>query len=98
MPAVLRHVSKPHVIINLNLSIAPGGLYSKITMTDSQEKSHLMAEVDRRSGRDRRQFSYTAHIPERRSGKDRRRRKRIYMLNIEDDGTLREEEVRLKNS
>jgi hypothetical protein len=26
----------------------------------------------RRSGIDRRQFSYTAHIPERRSGKERR--------------------------
>ena len=26
----------------------------------------------RRSGRDRRQFSYTGHIPERRSGHDRR--------------------------
>ena len=26
----------------------------------------------RRSNRDRRQFSYTGHIPERRSGRDRR--------------------------
>jgi len=29
---------------------------------------------DRRSGIDRRQFSYYAHIPERRSGKERRNR------------------------
>jgi len=67
-------------------------------MTGSQEKSHLMAKVDRRSGRDRRQFSYTAYIPERRSGKDRRSGKRTYLLNIEDDGTLREEEFRLKDA
>ena len=68
-------------------------------MTDSQEKSHLMAKGDRRSGKDRRRFSYTAYIPERRSGKDRRsgkNRGRTYLLNIEDDGTLRAEEVRFK--
>ena len=68
-------------------------------MTDSQEKLHLMAKVDRRSGKDRRQFSYTAYIPERRSGKDRRCRKSrgtTYLLNIEDDGTMRAEEVCLK--
>ena len=68
-------------------------------MNDFQEKSHLTAEIDRRSGKDRRQFSYTAYIPERRCGKDRRCRKsrgRTYLLNIEDDGTLRAEEVRLK--
>ncbi|MEE9117353.1 MAG: hypothetical protein V3U02_02000 [Calditrichia bacterium] len=68
-------------------------------MTDSQEKSHLLAKVNRRSGKDRRQFSYTAYIPERRSGKDRRSGKcrgRTYLLNIKDDGTLRAEEVRLK--
>jgi len=68
-------------------------------MTDSQEKSHLMAKVNRRSSKDRRQFSYTAYIPERRSGKDRRsgkNRGRTYLLNIEDDGTLRAEEVRFK--
>jgi len=68
-------------------------------MTDSKGKSHLTAEADRRSGRDRRQFSYTAYIPERRSGKDRRCRKsrgRTYLLNIEDDGAMRAEEVRLK--
>ena len=70
-------------------------------MTDTQEKSYSMAEVDRRSGRDRRQFSYNAYIPERRSGKDRRCRKSIgktYLLNIEDGGTMRAEEVRLKKS
>ena len=92
-------MGKPNVIINLNLWIALDVLYSKIKMTDSQEKSHLTAEVDRRSGRDRRQFFYTAYIPERRSGKDRRsrkNRKRTYLLNIEDDGNLRAEEVRLK--
>ena len=75
--------------------------YSKIKMTDIQEKSYLTAKVDRRSGKDRRQFSYTAHIPERRSGTDRRCRKIIgktYLLNIEDDGTMRAEEVRLKKS
>ena len=83
---------KPNVIINLNFWIALDVLYSKIKMTDSQEKSHLTAEVDRRSGKDRRQFFYTAYIPERRSGKDRRsrkNRKRTYLLNIEDDGNLR---------
>lgn len=90
---------KPNVIINLNFWIALDVLYSKIKMTDSQEKSHLTAEVDRRSGKDRRQFFYTAYIPERRSGKDRRsrkNRKRTYLLNIEDDGNLRAEEVPLK--
>ena len=30
---------------------------------------------DRRSGKDRRQFLYMAHIPERRSGKDRRKKR-----------------------
>ncbi len=44
-------------------------------MTDSQGKLNFMAKVDRRSGKDRRQFSYTAHIPERRSGTDRRKGK-----------------------
>jgi hypothetical protein len=68
-------------------------------MTDSQEKSHLMAKVDRRLGKDRRQFSYTAYIPERRSGKDRRSRestRRTYLLNVEDDGTLQADEVHFK--
>jgi hypothetical protein len=44
-------------------------------MTDSQEKFNFVAKVDRRSGKDRRQFSYTAYIPERRSGTDRRKGK-----------------------
>ena len=68
-------------------------------MTDSKEISHWMAKVDRRSGEDRRQFSYTAYIPERRIGKDgrsRKRRGRTYLLDIENDGTLRAEEIRLK--
>jgi hypothetical protein len=92
-------VEKPKILINPKLWIALEILNSKIKMTDSQEKSHLMAKVDRRSGKDRRQFSYTAYIPERRSGKDRRSRKsrgRTYLLNIEDDGTQRVKEVRLK--
>jgi hypothetical protein len=68
-------------------------------MTDSQEKTHLMAKVDRRSGKDRRQFSYTAYIPERRNGQDRRsgkNRRRTYLLNIEDDGTLQAGEIHFK--
>ncbi|MFW9906044.1 MAG: hypothetical protein ACFFFH_17105 [Candidatus Thorarchaeota archaeon] len=35
-------------------------------------KQLLLDNGGRRSGMDRRQFSYTAHIPERRSGEDRR--------------------------
>jgi len=61
-------------------------------MTDSKEALHWMAKVDRRSVVDRRQFSYTAYIPERRCGKDRRSGKstgKSYLLNIEDDGTIR---------
>jgi hypothetical protein len=68
-------------------------------MTDSNEISPWKARVDRRSGKDRRQFSYTAYIPERRSGKDRRIRESgdtTYLLNIEDGGIMRTEEVRLK--
>jgi hypothetical protein len=68
-------------------------------MTDSKEMSHWTAKIDRRSGKDRRQFTYTAYIPERRCGKDRRSRKssgRTYLLNIENDGNLRAEEIRLK--
>ena len=68
-------------------------------MTDSNEISPWMTRVDRRSGKDRRQFSYAAYIPERRSGKDRRIREsggKTYLLNIEDGGTMRAEEVRLK--
>ncbi len=92
-------MEKPNILINPKLWIALEILNSKIKMTNSQEKSNLMAKVDRRSGKDRRQFFYTAYIPERRSGKDRRsrkNRKRTYLLNIEDDGNLRAEEVRLK--
>ena len=68
-------------------------------MTDSKEVPQWMTKVDRRSEKDRRQFSYTAYIPERRCGKDRRIRKsreRTFLLNIEDDGTMKAEEVRLK--
>ncbi len=68
-------------------------------MTDSKEALNWMAKVDRRSVVDRRQFSYTAHIPERRCGKDRRIKKcrgRTYLPAIEDNGTMRAEEVRLK--
>ena len=68
-------------------------------MSESKEIPQLMTKVDRRSGKDRRQFSYTAYIPERRCGKDRRSKKsrgRTYLLNIEDDGTMRAEEIRLK--
>ena len=71
----------------------------KIKMTDSKEVPQWMAKDDRRSGRDRQQFSYTAYIPERRCGKDRRVKKsrgKTYLLNIEDDGTMRAEEIRLK--
>ena len=69
-------------------------------MTDSNEVPHWAAKVDRRSGGDRRQFSYTVYIPERRSGKDRRSKKstgRTCLSNIEDDGILRAEEVSPKN-
>ncbi len=44
-------------------------------MTDSEGKLNFMAKVDRRSGKDRRQFFYTAYIPERRNGTDRRKGK-----------------------
>ena len=66
-------MAKPDFIINLNPRIALDIPYWKINMTDSHEKSNRWAaDVDQRSGGDRRQFSYTAYIPERRSGKDRR--------------------------
>jgi hypothetical protein len=71
----------------------------KIKMIDSKDVPQWMAKVDRRSGKDRRQFSYTAYIPERRCGKDRRIRKssgRTHVLNIEDGGFIKAEEVRLK--
>jgi hypothetical protein len=42
---------------------------TNISLFASQRK------VDRRSEDDRREFSYTAYIPERRSGKDRRKSK-----------------------
>jgi hypothetical protein len=67
-------------------------LYSKIKMTDSKKVSNWMAKNDRRSGVDRRKFSYTFYIPERRCGKDRRSGKstaRSYLLNIEDDGAMK---------
>jgi hypothetical protein len=51
-----------------------------------------MTKVDRRSGKDRRQFAYTAYIPERRSGKDRRNirsKARSCLSNIEDNGTMK---------
>lgn len=35
-------------------------------------------KVNVRSGEDRREFSYTEHIPERRSGKDRRTHERHF--------------------
>ena len=66
-------------------------------MTDSKELPQWMTKVDRRSGKDRRQFAYTAYIPERKSGKDRwirENRSRTYLLNIEDDHTIKPEEVR----
>ena len=37
---------------------------------------------DRRSGIDRREFSYTAHFPERRSEKDRRGKSDLVVLRI----------------
>jgi len=37
-----------------------------------------LGQRDRRSGFDRRQFSYTGHLPERRRIKDRRRFLRAY--------------------
>jgi hypothetical protein len=42
----------------------------KVTIEiDSKPIKH---EIDRRTGKDRRNFKYTVHIPERRSGLDRR--------------------------
>lgn len=66
-------------------------------MTDSNEVPQWMTKVNRRSGVDRRQFSYTAYIPERRSGKDRRIKEkgaRTYLPDIEHDGTIKAKEVR----
>lgn len=42
-------------------------------MTDSKAGFPFVDNGGRRLGIDRRQFSYTAHIPERRKSKDRRR-------------------------
>jgi len=41
-------------------------------MADYSERYKLKDTGGRRSGTDRRQFSYSNHIPERRSGLDRR--------------------------
>jgi len=41
-------------------------------MGDKMNKLILADNGGRRSGGDRRNYSYTLHIPERRSGKDRR--------------------------
>ena len=42
------------------------------TMSEKQKESEQHENDCNRSGLDRRQFSYSYHIPERRSGKDRR--------------------------
>ena len=41
-------------------------------VSDSRMEQELRDNGGRRSGVDRRQFSYTDHIPERRAGEDRR--------------------------
>ena len=41
-------------------------------MTRNSIRKVITNNIDRRSGIDRRQFSYTKHIPERRTCKDRR--------------------------
>ena len=43
-------------------------------VSDSHKKQGLSDNGGRRSGIDRRQFSYTGHIPERRAGEERRNR------------------------
>ena len=43
-------------------------------MSDSRMEQGLRDNGGRRSGVDRRQFSYTNYIPERRAGEDRRSR------------------------
>ena len=57
-------------------------------MSDIYKKVVSLDNGGRRSGGDRRNFSYTLHIPERRSGKDRRsgedRRKTPRIKIIED--------------
>jgi hypothetical protein len=37
------------------------------------DKKSSLKKQDRRSGNDRRQFTFTLHIPERRKGNDRRK-------------------------
>lgn len=68
-------------------------------MTDSKEVPQWMVKADRRSNRERRQYSYTACIPERRCGKDRRieeSKGKTYLPDIKDDDTMSTEEVRLR--
>ena len=43
-------------------------------VSDSRMEQELRDNGGRRSGVDRRQYSYTGHIPERRAGEDRRSR------------------------
>lgn len=62
----------------------------KIYMNAYFERIQLKDNGGRRSGADRRQFSYTFHIPERRSGmerragKDRRKEPRYGSVLIDD--------------
>ena len=42
-------------------------------MTTTLEDTHSNDRQNKRIGIDRRQFSYTHHLPERRNGEDRRR-------------------------
>ena len=42
-------------------------------MNTTSEDTDSKDSQNRRTGLDRRQFSYTHHLPERRAGKDRRR-------------------------
>ena len=72
---------------------AERGLKSQI-LTEETDMSDILKKVisldngGRRSGGDRRNYSYTLHIPERRSGKERRsgedRRKTPRIKIIED--------------
>ena len=47
----------------------------QILSTDDESKKKTFNGKDLRIGNERRQFSYTAFVPERRSGKDRRQNK-----------------------
>ena len=52
-----------------------GVKFEKLTSTQKSQLFHLIQNQtigDRRSGFERRQFSYSSHSPEQRSGKDRR--------------------------